>query len=175
MAGATFLVGDSVELRTVEEDDLDFLRETTNHPDVRRSVGNSAPTNAHAEREWFESMSTDDDAQFLVRADGERVGTVGLHEFRDGWGRAEAGYFFHPDHWGNGYATEAVELVCGYGFRERRLNKVAARTFAFNEASGRVLEKVGFQHEGTLREEAFEQGEYVDLEYWGLLAEEYER
>lgn len=174
MPGATFLVGDRVELRTVEAADLDFLRECTNHPKVRRNVGSSRPTNGYAEREWFEAMSTDDDAQFLVWADGERVGTVGLHDFRPGWGLAETGYFFHPDHWGSGHATEAVDLLCAYGFRERRLNKVAARTFAFNEASGRVLEKVGFRREGTLRNEAFEDGEYVDLLYWGLLAEEFD-
>ncbi|MFC5970296.1 GNAT family N-acetyltransferase [Halomarina salina] len=174
MSGATFLGGDRVELRTVEADDLDFLRETTNHPDVRRNLGSSTPTNGHAEREWFERMSADDDAQFLVWADDERVGTVGLHDFRPGWGLAETGYFFHPDHWGNGYATEALELVCGYGFRERRLNKVAARTFAFNEASGRVLEKVGFSQEGTHRNEAFERGEHVDLLYWGLLVDEFD-
>lgn len=175
MPGATFLVGDRVELRTVEEADLDFLQETTNHPDVRQNVGSSTPTNAFAEREWFESMSTDDDVQLLVWADGERVGTVGLHDFRPDWGLAETGYLFHPDHWGQGYATAAVDLLCAYGFRERRLNKVAARTFAFNEGSGRVLEKVGFQREGTLRNEAFERGEYVDLLYWGLLADESER
>jgi RimJ/RimL family protein N-acetyltransferase len=173
MPGATFLVGDRVELRTVEESDLEFLQETTNHPDVRRNVGSSAPTNGYAEREWFEAMSTDDDAQFLVWVDGDRVGTVGLHDVRPGWGLAETGYFFHPDHWGNGYATEAVDLLCAYGFRERRLNKVAARTFAFNEPSSRVLENVGFQQEGTLRSEAFEGGEHVDLLYWGLLASEH--
>jgi RimJ/RimL family protein N-acetyltransferase len=172
MSGALFLDGDRVELRTVEESDLQFLQETTNHPAVRRNVGSSTPTNAHGEREWFEAMSTDDDVQLLVWAAGERVGTVGLHDVRSDWGLAETGYLFHPDHWGNGYATEAVELLCRYGFRERRLNRVAARTFAFNEASGRVLEKVGFTHEGTHRDEAFEDGEHVDVLYWGLLAEE---
>ncbi|MFD1512174.1 GNAT family N-acetyltransferase [Halomarina rubra] len=172
--GPLFLAGDRVELRTVEEDDLDFLQECTNRPDVRQNLGSSRPTNGHAEREWFESTSTDEDAQFLVWADDERVGTVGLHRFHPDWGLAETGYFFHPDHWGNGYATEAVDLVCRYGFRERRLNKVAARTFEFNEASGRVLENVGFQREGTHRKEAFERGEHVDVLYWGLLAEAFD-
>nr|WP_304449469.1 GNAT family protein [Halomarina sp. PSRA2] len=175
MPGPVFRSNDRVALRTVEESDLDFLRETSNHPDVRRNVGNSAPHDALATREEFERKSTDDDtAEFLVCVEDERVGVVGLYDVRDGWGRAETGYYLHPDHWGNGYATDAVRLVCEYGFRERRLNKVAGRTFAFNEASGRVLEKVGFECEGRLRREAFERGTYVDLLYWGLLAEEFE-
>lgn len=65
-------------------------------------------------------------------------------------------------------------LACGYAFRERRLNKVHEGVYAVNPASARVLEKVGFQQEGTLRQHAFVDGEYVDVLYYGLLAEEFE-
>ncbi len=88
------------------------------------------------------------------------------------FGTAEVGYFFAPDAWGNGYATAAVERVVDYAFEELRLHRVHARVFAFNEGSARVLEKVGFEREGVLREAAYMHGEYVDELRYGLLEPE---
>ena len=45
--------------------------------------------------------------------------------------------------------------------------------FAFNDASARVLERVGFEHEGTLREQVFARGRRVDTERYGLLESEW--
>jgi RimJ/RimL family protein N-acetyltransferase len=124
------------------------------------------------EREWFESLG-EDGVQFLLRVDGDRVGTIGYRRFDERSGTAELGYFFHPDHWGNGYATEAARRMVEYGFGERRLDKVWARVLAFNDASARVLERVGFEHEGTLREQVFARGRRVDVERYGLLESEW--
>jgi RimJ/RimL family protein N-acetyltransferase len=79
-----------------------------------------------------------------------------------------------PSAWGNGYATDALREICRYGFDERRLNKVVARAYETNPASNRVLEKVGFEQEGTFRQEAFVRGEFVDIHRYGLLAAEFE-
>ena len=53
--------------------------------------------------------------------------------------------FFHA----RGYATEAVAEVVCYGFEERSLRRIRANHFGSNEASGRVLRKVGMSHVGT--------------------------
>lgn len=172
MPGAAFLEGDRLTLSTVEEDDLPFLVDLTNDPDVRRSTSGHAPRNLRDRREWFESLGEGDDVALLARAEGERVGLVSLDGVHETWGRAEVGYTVAPAHWGNGYATEAVELLVAYAFDERRLHKVAARTYATNAASERVLEKAGFEREATLACEAFVDGEYVDLHCWRRFAEE---
>lgn len=79
-----------------------------------------------------------------------------------------------PESWGNGYATDALEAVCGYAFEERRLHKVYATAFETNPASRRVLEKAGFTEEGVLRQEGFAAGRHVDLHRYGLLAAEWQ-
>ncbi|WP_435156498.1 GNAT family N-acetyltransferase [Haladaptatus sp. DFWS20] len=79
-----------------------------------------------------------------------------------------------PDEWGNGYATAAVELLTEYGFNDRRLEKVWASVYAHNEASARVLEKAGFEHEAVHRKEAFVNGDRVDIHYYGLLRDEWQ-
>ena len=156
----------------IEEDDLEFFRDLINHPEVREGLSATEPVNMADEREWFESLG-EDGVQFCLRVDDERVGTVSFRGVHEEWGVAELAYFFHPDHWGEGYATEAVRQMTTYGFDERRLDKVWARVLAFNDASMRVLEKAGFDHEATLRGQAFARGERVDIERYGALASEW--
>ncbi|WP_342775078.1 GNAT family N-acetyltransferase [Halosimplex halophilum] len=115
----------------------------------------------------------DEEREFRVESDeDDRVGAVDLVDIDEQFGTAEVGYFFAPDAWGNGYATAAVERVVDYAFEELRLHRVHARVFAFNEGSARVLEKVGFEREGVLREAAYMHGEYVDELRYGLLEPE---
>lgn len=173
MPGATFREGETVELRTIEDEDVEFLQELVNDPRVRSGLGNTDPVTMEEEREWVESLAERDDYHFLVVADGIPVGVVGLNQVNDVWGVAEAGYFLDPDHWGNGYATDALQTLCGFAFEERRLEKVTAKAYETNPASRRVIEKVGFTEEGVLRDEAFLDGERVDVHAYGLLADEW--
>lgn len=174
MPGPVFRKGDAVELRTVEEEDVDFLQEVVNHPQVRPHVFQFEPLNRRQEREWVESIGEEAGVHFLVCADGSPVGITGLNDPVEPWGLAEAGYMIHPEHWNNGFATDAVRELCGYAFDERRYHKVTARAYATNPASGRVLEKVGFTEEGVFRAEAFVDGDFVDVYRYGLLADEWD-
>jgi RimJ/RimL family protein N-acetyltransferase len=174
MAGPTFLESERVSLCPLEEEDLEFCVQQLNDPDVRQGLAIAAPMNMHQEREWFESMSEDDtDVVLAICRDGEIMGTTGLHDVNERFGNAELGYWLAAEYHGNGYATEAAELLAGYSFAERRLHKLYAHVFDFNDASRRVLEKVGFEREGVFREQAFVDGEYVDLCRYGLLAREW--
>jgi len=66
--------------------------------------------------------------------------------------RAELGYWIAIPHRNQGYATEAVGAVIGYGFAALGLRRIQATHSAGNPASGRVLEKAGMAYEGTLRQ-----------------------
>ncbi|WP_128223552.1 GNAT family N-acetyltransferase [Halobacteriaceae archaeon SHR40] len=175
MPGPLFCEGDTVELRPVEESDVAFLQRLVNHPRVRAGIGNSDPISRAEEAAWIESTAEDDDIHLLICVDGDPVGSLGLFIERPTWGTAEVGYSLMPDHWNNGYATDALRRLCAYGFDERRLHKIVGRAYETNPASSRVLEKVGFEQEGVLRREAFVQGEHVDLHRYGLLAEEFDQ
>ncbi|WP_160132810.1 GNAT family N-acetyltransferase [Halococcus salsus] len=173
MPGSVFLDGEDVTLRTIEEEDLDFLQRHINDPAVRTPIGATTPVNATDEREWFESMSEGDDVSLLVCADGDTVGTISLMDINADHGFGELGYWIAPDAWGEGYATAATRLLVGHAFDQRRLHKVSAKVFDYNTGSQRVLEKVGFTGEGVDREEAFVDGEYVDVHRYGLLEDEW--
>ncbi|KTG28038.1 GNAT family N-acetyltransferase [Haloferax profundi] len=175
MPGAVFLEGDVVELRTVEADDIEFLHEMVNDPRVRNGIAAVDPITRTKEREWVESRGDGDDINFVVCDDGTPVGSIGFKAPNVINGAVEVGYSVAPDHWGKGYATDALRTICGYAFRERRLNKVYANAYETNPASCRVLEKAGFQQEGVLREQGFVDGEHVDTLRYGLLSEEWKR
>jgi RimJ/RimL family protein N-acetyltransferase len=86
-------------------------------------------------------------------------------EFRS----AALGYCLAEAAWGHGYATEAAAAVLTWAFATLDLNRVQAETDTRNAASARVLEKLGFVHEGTLREDCIVNGVVSDSWVFGLL------
>ena len=174
MPGAVYLHGDTVTLQTLAEEDVPFLTELVNHPDVWPNLSQYAPVTQRDEQQWLESLSDSDEVHLLVCVENEPMGIVGLNDLNATWGTAELGYMLHPDHWGNGYMTDAARRLVRYGFDQRRLHKVAANAFATNPASQRVLEKVGFEQEGHFREHVYIDGEYVDVYRYGVLSEHLE-
>jgi len=91
MPGSVFDTGDTVELRTVEKEDVEFLQQTLNDPRVRVGIAATDPVNRIAEREWVESLGDTDSAHFLVCIDGDPVGEIGLKPPQEVWGTAEVG------------------------------------------------------------------------------------
>lgn len=179
MPGPAFLRGERVVLRTVEAEDVPFLQAAVNDPDVRRYIGvfEGPYDRQRFEGEWLERMRESDGPDLLVTTpddDPDRLGNVSLAPLDERRGWANLGAWIHPDHWGEGYATEASALLVDHGFAERRLHRVSASVDAPNDAARRVLERLGFVHEGTRREDAYVAGEHVDREVYGLLRSEWE-
>ncbi|WP_330632091.1 GNAT family N-acetyltransferase [Halocatena halophila] len=173
MPGPIFTTGDRIALRSIETEDAQWLAELFNDPRVWPRTGMVDPKSLEDEREWIESLSENNKIQFVVTVDETRVGTVGFKPPNERWGVAELAYTIDPEHWENGYATEAAETICAYGFETLRLNKIIAECFASNDASANVLEKVGFTQEGRFRDEAYVDGEYIDILRYGLLVDEF--
>lgn len=175
MPGPPFILGDRVDLHTVEAEDLPFLQANVNHPDVRRYLHAGRPLNRIQEREWFEADVSDGDGDhLLVVVDGERAGIVGLEPDPKHPFSAEIGLHLAPDHWGEGYGTEASRLLTDYAFRERRYHRVVARVYDPNEASKRIWEKLGFRHEAVHREAVYLDGAFEDVHYYAVLEGEWQ-
>lgn len=171
MPGPAFLNGDRVELRTFEEEDLEFVRDVINDHAVWTSVGGqSVPSNLAQERKFFEDLNRDENAiGFIITVEASRVGGVELNPIDWERGVAEVSCWIAPDHQERGYATETLRVIADYAFDHLRLHKLIAEIFDFNEASANVFETVGFHKEGVLRDEDFVDGEYIDVNRYGLL------
>jgi RimJ/RimL family protein N-acetyltransferase len=181
MPGPTFIDCDRLDLKPPEEDDIEFLREGANHPNVRQYISAfRTPYTEDRYRDELWPIESDGDGVSLLAVpdegefSGDPVGSVQLYPLNDADGYANFGVWFHPTAWGEGYALEASAHLIEYGFRDLRLHCVSARTMERNEASRRLCERLGFVHEGTARETQFADGEYVDVERYGLLVDEWD-
>ena len=85
----------------------------------------------------------------------------------------EIGYILVPSGRGKGYCTEAVNIMVDYLFLSKESRRIQAQTGLRNVASQKVLEKVGFKKEGTLRKNFFVRGEWRDAYIYSILREEW--
>lgn len=106
---------------------------------------------------------------FAITYDDKVIGSIGV--FRQGnihYRTAELGYYVAEAYWGRGIMTEAVRQACGYVFANSDIIRIYAEPFAYNTASCRVLEKAGFQYEGTLRQNAVKNGQVIDMKMYAI-------
>jgi RimJ/RimL family protein N-acetyltransferase len=108
-----------------------------------------------------------------ARENGELRGAIGLTLDAEHH-KAELGYWIGKPYWSKGYATEAAGAVMQYGFEVLNLNRIFARHLGRNPASGRVMQKLGMQLEGCLRQDAHKWEVFEDVFSYGILHSEYE-
>ncbi len=105
---------------------------------------------------------------------GELIGNCGLRLEHPGAMEGDIGYEFAPQHWGNGYATEAARSMLALGFEELRLHRIWAGCIAENVGSAHVLEKIGMQREGQHRDKEWFKGRWWDTYTYAILAHEWQ-
>jgi RimJ/RimL family protein N-acetyltransferase/DNA-binding MarR family transcriptional regulator len=105
---------------------------------------------------------------------GTFIGWCSLNRWNPDYRSASLGYCFDEAAWGHGYATEAARALLRWAFDTLDLNRVQAETDTRNVASARVLEKLGFVREGTLREDCVVNGEVSDSWVYGLVRREWQ-
>jgi RimJ/RimL family protein N-acetyltransferase len=84
--------------------------------------------------------------------------------------RADVGYVLRHDRWGRGYGTEATGLLMGFGF-DFGMHRIEAMCHPDNHGSVRVMEKVGMQYEGRLRDVHRVGGEWCDALLYAKLSD----
>jgi [ribosomal protein S5]-alanine N-acetyltransferase len=126
--------------------------------------------------EFMAKTQTDGEVRLGIRLRGDEslIGGVGLrldpqHQ------HAELGYWLGVPYWGHGYATEASREMMRYGFEELKLHRIYASHFGHNPVSGRVLRKLGMRYEGCQRGHLRKWDEFIDLELYGLLREDWQK
>ena len=107
-------------------------------------------------------------------ASGEMIGRVSLgNVVWSAWQNATLGYFIAEGWNGKGMATDAVRSACAYAFETVNLHRVQAGVMPRNKGSLKVLEKVGFRHEGFSPRYLNINGKWEDHEMFALTAEDW--
>jgi ribosomal-protein-alanine N-acetyltransferase len=123
----------------------------------------------HTEREqteaWLEAMIAIPPAEgedFVIEYQGRVIGKAGLYRF------PAVGYILHPDYWGRGFAGEALGAVIGRAFAVHGLSQLKADVDPRNEASLRLLKRLGFTETGREQRTWLIGGLWYDSIYLGL-------
>ena len=172
-------VMDDITLSTVSWDDksayLKYLNETDEFQ--KNTSGIPYPYTSFDADRWLTDVvgqcaARDQQINLAIRgSSGELVGEVGLMNLTEGE-QGEIGYWLAQSMWGKSVMPAVVRTFCRFAFERFQLQRIHARVFATNQRSARVLAKVGFTHEGTLRNGWFRNGEPIDDLLFGLLRDE---
>ncbi len=108
----------------------------------------------------------------LHKNDGTYIGEMGIYSENVSANRVNFGYNILPEFWGMGYATEIASEYIKLLFASDNINRIEATVLSDNEKSIRVLNKLEFKCEGTLREYVMIKEKYHDLVYYSILKNE---
>ena len=103
----------------------------------------------------------------------EPVGAIGL-EINSRDENAELGYWVGESWWGQGFCTEAAHAIVEFGFSFLGLKKIHAHHLARNPASGRVMEKIGMEKEGYMKNHFKKWGVFEDIVFYGIVADDWQ-
>jgi ribosomal-protein-serine acetyltransferase len=160
------------------------------HSDELASFFQDNRAHLQAELSWLAQPFSADDVQAYIRAGLERfavnngfragiwwrdqlAGCISLHSVEWGDRRASLGYWLGAAFQGHGIITRAGNALIAYAFAELRLDRLEIQCATDNRRSRQVALRLGFQHEGTLRQSWRREGELVDQAVYGLLRGEW--
>lgn len=110
-----------------------------------------------------------------LRETEEVIGQLGYNAWDHDNYSAEIGFDLRRDFWGKGIMKEAIDAVLYFGIKYMDLNRVSAQVSSYNVQCKHLLTRVGFQHEGTQREQYFEDDKFHDLDLFAILKKEYSK
>ena len=161
-------------LGEINTEDLAFVFEGLSHPEVIPFFGvrYDSLEATKAQMEWYQKMVAEGTGlpwKICLAPTGERIGVISVYFYKPEHNKAEVGFWLLPQFWNKGYALEAVKAVTDFWRAEKGLHRLEAFVEEGNVSSRKLLEKAGFQYEGTLRDCEIKNGKYISLLIYALL------
>lgn len=152
-------------LRRARPDDLAGVHAFMSNPLAMRYWSTLPHESMEVTRPWFAAQFFSGDPnrdEWIIELDGRVVGNIGI------WNRPEFGFILHPDAWGKGLAAEAARAFVDYAFATHPIEAITADVDPRNEASLRLLRKLGFVETGRAKRTFLIGDEWCDSIYLEL-------
>lgn len=124
--------------------------------------------------EWFSELErTGSGIWWAICSSEDRVfyGAAGLYFIKPEFRKAETGFWLQPEFWGKGIISEAMPVICDYGFSQLNLHRIEAFVETENINSKKVMAKLQFDHEGIMRDCEIKDGNFISLDIYAKLKE----
>jgi [ribosomal protein S5]-alanine N-acetyltransferase len=165
---------DRLLLRQFDENDIEHVFKGLSNPDIVKYYGVSYQTleatkeqmNFFADLEkngtgiWWAVCSSDNKTFY---------GAGGLNSLSKKHKKAEIGFWLMPEYWGKGIMTEALPLICNYGFNNLGLHRIEGIVETENRNCKSAMAKLDFQHEGTMKECEIKNGRFISLDIYAKI------
>jgi RimJ/RimL family protein N-acetyltransferase len=175
------IITERLILRPFTEDDLDAMHAYQSLPDVTRYLywdPRDRAASAEALKRRISTPALEKEGDILVlavllRESGELVGEVNLAWLSETHQQGEFGFVFNPAFHGRGYAREAAAEMLRLGFEGLGLHRIIGRCDGRNEASARLMAKLGMRREAHFVQNEIVKGEWTDEIVYAMLSEEW--
>ncbi|WP_028594999.1 GNAT family N-acetyltransferase [Paenibacillus assamensis] len=171
----TELHTERLHMRKMKVSDSPSLFKIWSDPDVTEFMNVSSFTEESQAKDLIkllDELSQDNKAirySIIDKVSNEIIGSCGFNYLDFEHAKAEIGYDIAKTSWGRGYATEAIQSLLDYGFSTLELNRIEAKVEPENVNSAKVLRKLNFSFEGTLRQYEKINGVFNDLTMYSKL------
>jgi RimJ/RimL family protein N-acetyltransferase len=144
-------------LRRLSTDDADFILELLNQPSFLRYIGDKGVRNSEDAIRYIQTGPIASYERFgfglylvELKKTGAPIGMCGLLK-RDSLPDVDVGFAFLPDYWSQGFAYESAAAVMNHGREAQGLRRIVAITSLDNDASIKLLEKLGLRFESLIK------------------------
>jgi len=171
----SFLNGDRISLREVQTSDVtDAYYQWMNSPEINRYLESRFYPHSKEDLRAFVSHIADDKNHVFLamihKYSHQHIGNIKLGPINWIHRHANIGLLIgEKDFWGQGLATEAIQLVVQYAFDTLNLHKLMAGCYADNSGSARAFQKAGFEIEGVRKSHFYHEGSFSDEILLGLV------
>lgn len=174
------IAGEHIRLRAISKDDLPDFVTWINDPEVYCNLTVFYPHSFEQEEKWYEEILTHPVEEHPLAIEireknaWKLVGDISFLNFDQRERSAEVSIVIgEKNARDKDYDTEAMHLMVRHGFLNLNLNRIYLRVFETNKRGIRCYEKVGFKHEGRLREARYQEGHYIDILMMSILKNEW--
>jgi len=173
------IAGERVYLSPLNVDDAELYAKWLNDPTVMTNLDANRWNNSYVHvKDWFTEQAKKCDSAYrfaIVTENGDTpIGLIDFITYELVHGTATVGVFIGDEEYrSNGYGTEAVKLLVGYGFDMLRLNNINLAVLEFNERAYKAYIKAGFKEYGRRRKAYCFKGELYDVVEMDIIREDY--
>ena len=164
-------------LRQFQPDDLENVFRGLSHPDIIPYYGvrYDSLDATKAQMEFFFDLEKNGTGMWWAICSLDNnifYGAGGLNSLSKEHKKAEIGFWLLPEYWGKGILSEAMPLICSYGFNQLGLHRIEGFVESKNENCKNAMKKSSFKYEGTMVDCEIKDGHFISLDIFALLNEQ---
>jgi len=161
-------------LRPIVENDIHHVFKGLSDPDVIKYYGVSYKTleDTNEQMRFFAALEIEGTGSWWAICsleNNEFYGAGGLNSIRSEHKKAEIGFWLLKEYWRKGIMTEALPVICKYGFEQLGLHRIEGFVESENISCKMAMKKLGFIHEGTMKDCEFKNDRFISLDIYAKL------